>query len=94
MANLFLLMVWIAYLLLYEQTSGNFGLRKIIRDAGLTVDEFSETMIQEHERAILTVGIPETQLRAGDAAYEVEFFALDVVTVEVHQVRLVSRSER
>lgn len=66
-------------------------------------------MIQEHERAILTRDIPEQGLKAGDVgtvvhvyhggtAYEIEFFALDgrtldVVTVEVGQVRPVDRRD-
>ena len=66
-------------------------------------------MIQEHERAILTVDLPEHGLKAGDvgtvvhiyrdgAAYEVEFFTLDghtldVVTLEADQARPVSRRE-
>jgi len=66
-------------------------------------------MIREHEKAVLTVDLPEHQLRAGDVgtivhiysdgeAYEVEFFALDghtldVVTVEGEQVRPVSRRD-
>ncbi|MBI5670661.1 MAG: DUF4926 domain-containing protein [Chloroflexi bacterium] len=60
-------------------------------------------MIPEHKRAVLTVDLPEYDLRAGDVgtvvhvyhdglAYEIEFFTLegetlDVVTVEAHQVR-------
>jgi hypothetical protein len=46
------------------------------------------TMIREHERAILTVDLPEFGLQAGDVgvvvhvyrdgqAYEIEFFTLD-----------------
>lgn len=64
-------------------------------------------MIREHERAVLTVDLPEYHLKAGDmgtvvhiystgAAYEIEFFTvggetLDVVTVEADQVRPVTR---
>jgi hypothetical protein len=60
-------------------------------------------MIQEHERAVLTVDLPQNHLKAGDVgvvvhiyadgkAYEVEFFlldgrTLDVVTVEADQIR-------
>ena len=60
-------------------------------------------MIQEHERAVLTVDLPKNRLEAGDvgtvvhvygdgAAYEIEFFTLDghtldVVTVEASHVR-------
>ena len=63
-------------------------------------------MIPEHERAVLTVDLPDHDLKAGDvgtvvhvyndgAAYEIEFFALDgrtlnVVTVEADQARPVS----
>jgi hypothetical protein len=66
-------------------------------------------MIQEHERAILTSDLPEHGLKAGDvgtvvhcyrdeAAYEIEFFALDgrtlnVVTVEADQLRPVSHRD-
>ena len=66
-------------------------------------------MINEHERAVLTVDLPEYGLLAGDvgvivhiykdgAAYEVEFFTLegetlDVVTVEAPQVRPISRRD-
>jgi hypothetical protein len=66
-------------------------------------------MINEHERAVLTVDLPDYDLRAGDVgvivhiyadaqAYEVEFFTLDgntldVVTVEAHQVRPVNRRD-
>jgi hypothetical protein len=62
-------------------------------------------MISEHERAALTVDIPEYGLKMGDvgtvvhvytdgSAYEIEFFTLDgqtldVVTVEASQVRAV-----
>lgn len=60
-------------------------------------------MFQEHERAVLTIDLPEHRLVAGDvgtvvhvypdgAAYEVEFFTLDgqtlaVVTLEAAQIR-------
>lgn len=63
-------------------------------------------MIKEHERAVLTMDLPEYGLQAGDVgvvvhiykdgeAYEVEFFTLDgetldVVTVEAEHVRPVS----
>ena len=66
-------------------------------------------MINEHERVVLTVDLPEHNLKAGDVgtvvhvystgkAYEIEFFALDgrtldVITVEVEQVRPVSSME-
>jgi hypothetical protein len=66
-------------------------------------------MIKEHERAILTVDLPDYHLKAGDigivvhvytnkTAYEVEFFAvdghtLDVVTVEAQHLRPVSNLE-
>lgn len=66
-------------------------------------------MIQEHDRAVLTVDLPEHDLKAGDvgtvvhiysdgAAYELEIFSadghtLDVVTVEADQVRPVSRRD-
>jgi hypothetical protein len=66
-------------------------------------------MIKEHERAVLTVDLPEHGLKAGDvgvvvhiyrdgAAYEVEFFTLDgqtfdVITVEAEQARPVDSSE-
>ncbi|NJP07855.1 MAG: DUF4926 domain-containing protein [Chloroflexaceae bacterium] len=61
-------------------------------------------MIQEHEHAVLLVDLPQHHLKAGDvgvvvhiycngAAYELEMFALDVVTVEGHQVRPVSRRD-
>jgi hypothetical protein len=66
-------------------------------------------MISEHERAVLTVDLPDTGFKMGDvgtvvhvyadgAAYELEFFALDgrtldVVTVEAEQVRPVRRSD-
>ncbi|MDX2076677.1 MAG: DUF4926 domain-containing protein [bacterium] len=63
-------------------------------------------MIDEHKQAILTVDLPEYDLKAGDIgvivhiypdghAYEIEFFTVDghtvdVVTVEANQVRAVS----
>ncbi len=66
-------------------------------------------MIPEHERAVLTVDVPEYHLKAGDMgtvvhvystgkAYEIEFFTvegetLDVVTVEADQVRPVNRRD-
>ncbi len=66
-------------------------------------------MIQEHERVVLAVDLPEYRLEAGDIGvvvmihgdhegYELEIFSadgntLDVVTVEADQVRPVSRSE-
>ncbi len=66
-------------------------------------------MIEEHERAVLLIDLPEYNLKAGDvgtvvhvytdsAAYEIEFFTidghtLDVVTVEAGQVRPVSRRD-
>ncbi|MDX2139541.1 MAG: DUF4926 domain-containing protein [Chloroflexota bacterium] len=66
-------------------------------------------MINEHERAVLTVDLPDYDFRAGDVgvvvhiyadaqAYEVEFFTLagntlDVVTVEATQVRPVNRRD-
>ena len=66
-------------------------------------------MIAEHDRAVLTVDLPEHDLKAGDVgtvvhiysdgeAYEIEFFALDgrtldIVTVEAAQVRPVSRRD-
>jgi hypothetical protein len=66
-------------------------------------------MIQEHERVMLTVDIPEYGLKAGDvgvivmihdegAGYELEMFTadgntLDVITVEANQVRPVSNQE-
>ncbi|MBL8152801.1 MAG: DUF4926 domain-containing protein [Anaerolineae bacterium] len=66
-------------------------------------------MIREHERAVLTVDLPETDFKMGDvgtvvhiyvdgAAYEMEFFTLDgrtldVVTVEAEQVRPVRHSD-
>jgi hypothetical protein len=66
-------------------------------------------MIEEHERVVLTIPVPEEGLEPGDVgtvvhiyrdgqAYEVEFVALDghtaaVVTLEASQVRRVSRRE-
>ncbi len=66
-------------------------------------------MMQEHERVVLTVDLPEYDLKAGDvgtivhlysdgAACEIEFFTLkghtlDVVTVEASQVRAVSQRD-
>lgn len=66
-------------------------------------------MIREHERAILTVDLPDHRLKAGDigtvvhiynsgSAYEMEFFTvdgqtLDVITVEAAQLREVRSSE-
>ncbi len=66
-------------------------------------------MIQEHDRAILTVDLPAYNLKAGDIgtvvhiygsgdAYELEFFTvggqtLDVVTVEASQVRPVTNRD-
>lgn len=66
-------------------------------------------MIKEHDRVVLTSGIPAEGLEAGDVgtvvhiygdgkAYEVEFVALDghtaaVVTVEASDVRPVMPSE-
>ncbi|MBI1294034.1 DUF4926 domain-containing protein [bacterium] len=66
-------------------------------------------MIEEHERAVLNVDLPEHRLKASDVgvvvhiysgavAYEVEFLALDgstidVVTVEAEQVRPVSHRD-
>lgn len=60
-------------------------------------------MIEELKRAVLTVDLPQHNLRTGDmgvvvhayetgAAYEVEFFTadgdtIDVVTVEAEQIR-------
>ena len=62
--------------------------------------------MNEHERVILTIDLPEHGLKAGDVgvvvhvystgrAYEVEFFTLDgntldVITVQAAQVRPVS----
>lgn len=66
-------------------------------------------MIQEHERAVLIVDLPEFDLQAGDVgtvvhiysdgeAYELEIYALDgrtldVVTVEASQVRPISKQD-
>lgn len=66
-------------------------------------------MIGEHERAILTVDLPDHRLQVGDvgtvvhvysggSAYEVEFFTvdgqtLDVITVEAAQLREVRSGE-
>lgn len=66
-------------------------------------------MIKEHEQVVLTVDIPEYDLKAGDVgivvhiysdgqAYELEFFTLDgntldVVTVETSQVRPISQRD-
>jgi len=66
-------------------------------------------MIEEHERVVLTISVPEEGLEPGDVgtvvhvyrdgqAYEVEFVALDghtaaVVTLEALQVRPVSHRE-
>ena len=66
-------------------------------------------MINEHERVVLTVAVPEEGLEPGDVgtvvhiyrdgqAYEVEFVALDgrtaaVATLEASQVRPVSGRE-
>lgn len=66
-------------------------------------------MIDEHERVVLTISVPEENLEPGDVgtvvhvyrdgqAYEVEFITLDghtaaVVTLEASQVRPVSRRE-
>jgi len=66
-------------------------------------------MIEEHRRAVLTVDLPESHLKAGDVgvivhvystgkAYEVEFFTLDgqtldVVTVDASQLRPVGEME-
>lgn len=66
-------------------------------------------MISEYNRVVLTVDLPEHQLRAGDvgtvvmihgdhAGYELEIFSadghtLDVVTVSASQVRPVSRHD-
>jgi hypothetical protein len=67
------------------------------------------SMLREHERAVLTVPLPEAGLEAGDVgtvvhvyrdgeAYEIEFVALDghttaVATVEAGQVRPVTRRD-
>lgn len=66
-------------------------------------------MIREHERAILTIDLPEHRLKAGDVGtivhvygedqgYEMEFFTVDgntlaVVTVSVAHVRPVGTLE-
>jgi hypothetical protein len=66
-------------------------------------------MIEEHERAVLTVDLPDYRLKAGDVgtvvhvyadhqAYEVEFFTvdgqtLDVVTLQADAVRPVGTLE-
>jgi hypothetical protein len=66
-------------------------------------------MLREHERAILTVDLPDSGFTAGDvgtivhvyansAAYELELMALDgrtldVITVEAGQVRPVGRGD-
>jgi hypothetical protein len=66
-------------------------------------------MIKEHEQVVLTVDLPDYDLKAGDVgvvvhiysdgtAYELEIFALDgrtldVVTVETSQVRAISRRD-
>lgn len=66
-------------------------------------------MINEHERVVLTTDLPRYQLHAGDMGvvvmihgdhegYELEIFGADghtvnVVTVEAHQVRPVSRRD-
>jgi hypothetical protein len=63
-------------------------------------------MIKEHQQVVLTIDLPEHNLKAGDVgtvvhiykdavAYEMELFTLDgrtldVVTVEANQVRPVS----
>ncbi|MEP7292930.1 MAG: DUF4926 domain-containing protein [Chloroflexota bacterium] len=65
--------------------------------------------MQEHDRAVLTVDLPQYHLKAGDmgvvvmmhgahAGYELELFSadgqtLDVVTVEAAQVRPVTHSD-
>jgi len=67
------------------------------------------SMINEHDRVVLTVAVPAEGLEAGDVgtvvhvykdglAYEVEFTTLDgktaaVVTVEAAQLRPVGRRE-
>jgi Domain of unknown function (DUF4926) len=67
------------------------------------------TMLNEHERIVLTKSLPALGLEAGDVgtivhvypdgrAYEVEFVTLDghttaVATVEADQVRRVSRRD-
>lgn len=66
-------------------------------------------MIEEHDRAVLTAGLPAEGLAKGDVgtvvhvyrdgeAFEVEFVSLDgvtaaVVTVETSQIRPVRRNE-
>lgn len=66
-------------------------------------------MIKEHERAVLTVDLPEHRLKKGDMGvvvmihgehegYELEIFSadgrtLDVITVDASQVRPVSRGD-
>ena len=66
-------------------------------------------MINEHERAVLTVDLPKHGLEAGDVgtvvhvyadceAYEIEFFSmvgdtLDVVTIPKNHVRQGTRSD-
>jgi hypothetical protein len=66
-------------------------------------------MIKEHERAVLTIDLPDYGLKIGDVgtivhiysdemAYEIEFFTLDghrldVVTVEISQVRPIKRND-
>ena len=66
-------------------------------------------MIKQFERIVLTTDLPQSDLKAGDMgvvvmihgdneAYELEIFSadghtLDVVTVEAHQVRPVSRRD-
>lgn len=66
-------------------------------------------MIKEHERAVLTVDLPEYTLQMGDVgtvvhvyedgeAYEIEFFTLDghtldVVTVDAAHVRPVNHRD-
>jgi hypothetical protein len=64
------------------------------------------SLLKEHERVVPTVSVPEVRLEAGDvgtvvhvyadeAAYEIEFVALDghttaVATLEANQVRPVT----
>jgi hypothetical protein len=66
-------------------------------------------MLKEHERAVLTIDLPDYGLKIGDVgtivhiysdemAYEIEFFTLDghrldVVTVEISQVRPIKRND-
>jgi calcineurin-like phosphoesterase family protein len=66
-------------------------------------------MMKEYEQVVLTEDLPKHDLKAGDlgtvvmihgdhAGYELEIFSadgrtLDVVTVEAHQVRPVSRRD-